>query len=116
MTMTETREAAPLALSDAAVAKVAALLTEEGEEGLGLRVAVRAGGCSGFSYEMFFDLEESPDDHVEVRGPVTVRIDAESAPHLVGATLNYTDGLEGAGFSIENPNAKSSCGCGKSFS
>lgn len=116
MTTTETRDAALLALSDAAVTKVAALLTEEGEEGLGLRVAVRAGGCSGFSYDMFFDLEESPDDHVSVCGPVTVRIDAASAPHLVGATLNYTDGLDGAGFSIENPNAQSSCGCGKSFS
>jgi len=116
MTTTETRDTALLVLSDAAVAKVAALLSQEGEDGLGLRVAVRPGGCSGFSYDMFFDLEENSDDHVSVCGPVIVRVDAGSAPHLVGATLNYTDGLEGAGFSIENPNAKSSCGCGKSFS
>jgi iron-sulfur cluster assembly protein/iron-sulfur cluster insertion protein len=79
-------------------------------------VAVRAGGCSGFSYEMFFDTVSNPDDHVGVFGPVTVRVDAASAPHLDGATLNYSDGLQGAGFSIDNPNAQRSCGCGQSFS
>ncbi|MFT7597317.1 MAG: iron-sulfur cluster assembly accessory protein [Acidimicrobiales bacterium] len=105
-----------IVLSDTAIAKVALLLAEEGEEGLGLRVAVRAGGCSGFSYEMFFDTETSSSDHVTTVGSVTVRVDSESAPHLVGATLNYRDGLQDAGFSIDNPNAQSSCGCGKSFS
>jgi len=116
MTTTEQETQLPIALSGEAVAKVAELLAEEGEQDLGLRVAVRAGGCSGFSYEMFFDSDESPDDHVANFGPVTVRIDAASAPHLAGATLNYSDGLQDAGFSIDNPNAQSSCGCGKSFS
>lgn len=116
MTKTEQAAQSVLLLSDAAATKVAQLLAEEGEEGLGLRVAVRAGGCSGFSYEMFFDAEASPDDHEVTFGSVMVRVDAVSAPHLTGATLNYSDGLQGAGFSIDNPNAQSSCGCGQSFS
>lgn len=116
MTMTEQSTQPLIALSNEAVAKVTALLAEEGDEDLGLRVEVRAGGCSGFSYEMFFDSEESPDDQVAVFGSITVRVDAASAPHLVGAILNYSDGLQGAGFSIDNPNAQRSCGCGKSFS
>lgn len=116
MTTTEQTAQPVIALSDAATAKVALLLAEEGDEGLGLRVAVRAGGCSGFSYEMFFDTETSPDDHVATVGSVTVRVDSASAPHLVGATLNYSDGLQDAGFSIDNPNAQRSCGCGQSFS
>lgn len=116
MTTTEQTNHPVIALSDEATAKVAELLTEEGEEGLGLRVAVRAGGCSGFSYEMFFDTVTSPDDHVAAFGSVTVRIDSASAEHLTGATLNYSDGLQGAGFSIDNPNARRSCGCGQSFS
>jgi iron-sulfur cluster insertion protein len=116
MTTTEQTTQPVIALSDAAAAKVSLLLAEEGEEGLGLRVAVRAGGCSGFSYEMFFDTETSPDDHVTTAGSVIVRVDPASAPHLVGATLNYSDGLQGAGFSIDNPNAQRSCGCGQSFS
>jgi iron-sulfur cluster assembly accessory protein len=115
--MTTTEQARQqFSLSTEATEKVAQLLAEEGDENLGLRVAVRAGGCSGFSYEMFFDAETSPDDHVTVFGPVTVRVDSSSAPHLEGATLNYSDGLQGAGFSIDNPSAERSCGCGKSFS
>jgi len=116
MTTTELDTQPMIALSGEAVAKVTELLAAEDEQDLGLRVAVRAGGCSGFSYEMFFDCDESPDDHVANFGPVKVRIDAASAPHLVGATLNYSDGLQGAGFSIDNPNAQRSCGCGQSFS
>lgn len=116
MTTTEQITEPLMVLSETAVAKVAQLLAEEAEEGLGLRVAVRPGGCSGFSYEMFFDTEEHADDH-EVRfESVLVRVDAASAPHLTGATLNYSDGLQGAGFSIDNPNAQRSCGCGQSFS
>jgi iron-sulfur cluster insertion protein len=116
MTTTEQNAQPAIALSHPAAAKVALLLAEEGEDGLGLRVAVRAGGCSGFSYEMFFDTETSSDDHVTVAGSVIVRVDSASAPHLVGATLNYSDGVQDAGFSIDNPNAKRSCGCGQSFS
>ncbi len=116
MTKTEQPTQPVMLLSDAATTKVAQLLAEEGDEGLGLRVAVRAGGCSGFSYEMFFDAEAGTDDHEVTVGSVTVRVDAASAPHLMGATLNYSDGLQGAGFSIDNPNAQRSCGCGQSFS
>lgn len=116
MTPTEPQTQQLLALSTDAVEKVAQLLAEEGDESLGLRVAVRPGGCSGFSYEMFFDAESHPDDRIEVFGPVTVKVDAASAPLLAGATLNYSDGLQDAGFSIDNPNAQSSCGCGQSFS
>ena len=116
MTTTEQTTPAGITLSDEAITKVAQLLAEESDEGLGLRVAVRPGGCSGFSYEMFFDSETSPDDQVTTAGSVSVRVDAASAPLLVGATLNYSDGLQGAGLSIDNPNAQSSCGCGQSFS
>ncbi|MGB5756137.1 MAG: iron-sulfur cluster assembly accessory protein [Acidimicrobiales bacterium] len=116
MTTTEQHTQPLISLSDDATAKVAQLLAEEGDEQLALRVAVKAGGCSGFSYEMFFDAETGPDDHVAVFGPVTVKVAATSAPHLAGATLNYNDGLQGAGFSIDNPNAQRSCGCGQSFS
>ncbi len=115
MTTTERTTEPVIALSDDAAAKVAQLLAEEGEAGLGLRVAVRAGGCSGLSYEMSFDTEVSPDDHEATFGSVTVRVDAASAPHLAGAVLNYRDGLQGAGFSIDNPTVQHSCGCGKSF-
>jgi len=105
-----------IVLSSEAEKKLGQLLANEDEENLGLRVAVRSGGCSGLSYEMFFDSDSSPDDHVAVCGPVTIRVDSASAPHLEGATLNYSDGLQGKGFSIDNPNAQRSCGCGKSFS
>lgn len=116
MTTTEHDTKPPISLSDQATAKVAELLAEEGDENLGLRVAVRPGGCSGFSYEMFFDAETASDDHVITFGGVTVKVDSASAPLLVGATLDYRDGLQDAGFSIDNPNAQSSCGCGQSFS
>jgi len=104
-------------LTDPAATKIAQLLAEEepGNEELALRVAVRPGGCSGFSYEMFFDAERSEDDIVSTCGPVTVVVDAVSAPLLTGATLEYKDGLQG-GFSINNPNASRTCGCGNSFS
>jgi len=116
MTTTEQTTQPVIVLSDAATTKIAELLAEGAEDGLGLRVAVKAGGCSGFSYEMFFDPETNPGDHVTTVDSVTVRVDSASAAHLVGATLNYSDGLQNAGFSIDNPNAQSSCGCGKSFS
>jgi iron-sulfur cluster insertion protein len=115
--MTTTEQVPQLiSLSQQAIAKVTELLAAEGDETMALRVAVRAGGCSGFSYEMFFDADTNPDDHDAVFGTVTVRVDSASASHLAGATLNYSDGLQGAGFSIDNPNATRSCGCGQSFS
>jgi iron-sulfur cluster assembly accessory protein len=106
-----------LTLSDDAVAKVAQLIAAEAsDEPLGLRVAVKAGGCSGFSYEMYFDPDTNADDCVTTFGTVPVKVDAASAEHLAGATLNYSDGIQGAGFSVDNPNAQRSCGCGQSFS
>ena len=103
-------------LTDAAAEKIQALVEAEGNPDLVLRVAVRPGGCSGLSYEMFFDTDVADDDaRTEYRG-VTVVIDPASAPHLGGASLDFNDGLQGAGFSISNPNATRSCGCGQSFS
>ncbi|MGQ0848021.1 MAG: HesB/IscA family protein [Actinomycetota bacterium] len=103
-------------LTERAAAKVAELISAEGEEGLALRMAVRAGGCSGFAYEMFFDSAIEADDAVNEFGRVKVVVDSESAERLRGSTLDYKDGLMGAGFAIENPNVTRSCGCGNSFS
>jgi iron-sulfur cluster insertion protein len=105
-----------ITLTDNATSKVSELIKSEGEDGLALRVAVRPGGCSGFSYEMFFDTDVAEDDVRTSFGDVTVVVDPSSAQLLTGATLDYKDGLQGAGFSIDNPNAQRTCGCGQSFS
>ena len=105
-----------ITLTDSAATKVKDLIEAEGEPNLALRVAVRPGGCSGFSYEMFFDSDVADDDNLADYAGVKVVVDASSAELLQGATLDYKDGLQGAGFAIENPNAQRSCGCGKSFS
>jgi iron-sulfur cluster assembly protein/iron-sulfur cluster insertion protein len=111
------RKPSPVTLTDTAVSKVAELLAdEEGSDTLALRVAVRPGGCSGYSYDMFFDSEIAEDDIVRSFGEVRVVVDTESAELINGATLDYTDGLQGAGFHISNPNATRTCGCGSSFS
>ena len=103
-------------LTDSAVDKVKGLIADEGsEEELVLRVAVRPGGCSGFSYEMFFDTDVASDDLKSERDGVTVVIDPASQEHLKGATLDYKDGLQGAGFHITNPKADRIGGCGQSF-
>jgi iron-sulfur cluster assembly accessory protein len=99
-----------ITLTDTATSKVGQLLQAEGAEDLALRVAVRPGGCSGFSYEMFFDGDIAADDNVRVV------VDPASAQLLEGATLDYKDGLEQSGFAVTNPNATRSCGCGQSFS
>jgi iron-sulfur cluster assembly accessory protein len=105
-----------ITLTDTAALKVKELLEAEGATDLALRVAVRPGGCSGFSYEMFFDGDFAADDEKAVFGPVQVVVDAASAQLLEGATLDYKDGLNQAGFAITNPNATRTCGCGSSFS
>ena len=105
-----------ITVTDSAAAKVKELLEQEDEDGLALRVAVRPGGCSGFSYEMYFDNEVSGEDRQATFGQVQVIVDASSAQLLEGATLDYKDGLNQAGFSINNPNAQRTCGCGQSFS
>lgn len=107
-----------ITLTDTAASKVKELLEAEGATDLALRVAVRPGGCSGFSYEMFFDGDFAADDEKALFGPdeakVAVVVDQASKQLLEGATLDYKDGLE-AGFAISNPTAQSSCGCGQSF-
>jgi iron-sulfur cluster assembly protein/iron-sulfur cluster insertion protein len=107
-----------ITLTDAAATKVRELLEAEGATDLALRVAVRPGGCSGFAYEMFFDGDIAADDEQATFGDGSVRVvvDPASAQLLEGATLDYKDGLNQAGFSITNPNATRSCGCGQSFS
>ena len=106
-----------ITLTDAAAVKVKELLNAEGADDLALRVAVRPGGCSGFSYEMFFDGEITADDEqAEFGQAVKVVVDPASAQLLEGATLDYKDGLEQSGFAITNPNASRTCGCGQSFS
>lgn len=105
-----------ITLTDAATAKVRQLLDAEGDPGLFLRVAVRPGGCSGFSYEMFFDSERADDDVEADQGEVKIVVDADSSQLLEGASLDYKDALQGGGFAISNPNASHSCGCGQSFS
>ena len=105
-----------IALTDTATVKVKELMEAEDQAELYLRVAVRPGGCSGLSYEMFFDTEKAGDDIVEAYGDVQVVVDPASAEYLTGASLDYKDGLQGAGFTINNPNAQRTCGCGQSFS
>lgn len=105
-----------ITLTDTASTKVKELIAQEGEDGLMLRVAVRPGGCSGFSYEMFFDSERETDDLTVDYSGVTVVVDPSSAQLLDGASLDFKDGLQGAGFAINNPNAERTCGCGQSFS
>ncbi len=103
-------------VTDIAVVKIGELIAAEGDPGLALRMAVRPGGCSGFSYEMFFDSQIEDGDIVEDYGDVKVVVDPQSAEMVKGSTLDYKDGLMGAGFHIENPNVTRSCGCGNSFS
>lgn len=105
-----------ITLTDDATTKVGELIAGEGDDNLALRVAVRPGGCSGFSYEMFFDTKRADDDLEVNFGEIRVVVDPSSAQLLEGATLDYKDGLNEAGFSIDNPNAQRTCGCGQSFS
>jgi len=104
-------------LTTTAVSKVRELIDAEGDPSLALRMAVRPGGCSGFSYEMYFDSATDEADIVEqFDNDVRVLVDNQSVEHLRGSTLDFKDGLMGAGFAIENPNVTRSCGCGSSFS
>ena len=110
------RKSETIVLTAAAAAKVAVLIEAEGDASLALRVAVRPGGCSGFSYEMFFDGDIAEDDIVKEYGTIKVVTDPASAGMLKGATLDYKDALQGGGFAVDNPSAQRTCGCGNSFS
>lgn len=116
LTIKSNKKPKAVTLTDTAVIKVRELLTAEGDDTLALRMAVRAGGCSGFSYEMLFDGQVEPDDIVEDFDGVKLVVDPQSIERLRGSTLDYKDGLLGTGFAIDNPNTTRSCGCGNSFS
>lgn len=107
---------APLLFSDSAANKVKELIEEEGNPDLKLRVFVSGGGCSGFQYGFTFDEVQNDDDTVMEKNGVRLVIDPMSYQYLVGAVIDYSEGLEGAQFVIKNPNATSTCGCGSSFS
>lgn len=106
----------PLVFTDSAAGKVKELIEEEGNPGLKLRVFVTGGGCSGFQYGFTFDEEVNEDDTTMEKNGVTLLIDPMSYQYLVGAEIDYSEGLEGSQFVIRNPNATSTCGCGSSFS
>jgi iron-sulfur cluster insertion protein len=106
----------PIIFSDNAAKKVKELIEEEQNPDLKLRVFVSGGGCSGFQYGFTFDEEVNEDDTQMNKDGVVLLVDAMSYQYLVGAEIDYTEGLEGAQFVIKNPNATTTCGCGSSFS
>ena len=116
MNTIESTVSAPLIFTDAAAAKVKQLIQEEANEQLKLRVFVSGGGCSGFQYGFTFDENLQEGDTMVEKGGVTLLIDPMSYQYLVGAEIDYSEGLEGAQFIIRNPNATTTCGCGSSFS
>jgi len=101
--------------SDRAALKVRDLIAGEGNDELKLRVFITGGGCSGFSYGFTFDDAIADDDALVENGGVTMVVDAMSYPYLAGAEVDYREGLQGAQFVVQNPNASATCGCGNSF-
>jgi iron-sulfur cluster insertion protein len=95
--------------------KIRELMKEE-QDAVGLRVYVRGGGCHGYQYGMAFETKIGEDDSVIEKGDIKVIMDSQSAPLLSGAEVDYVDSLQGSGFAIKNPQAKTTCGCGSSFS
>ena len=104
-----------LTITPAAEAKVRELLEAEAKPGFGLRVAVTAGGCSGYSYGLYFDESTDPSDITIKADGFNIFVDSNSANMLDGANIDFVDSLQGSGFKIENPNATGTCGCGSSF-
>ncbi|MCP5418351.1 MAG: iron-sulfur cluster insertion protein ErpA [Chromatiaceae bacterium] len=105
----------PLVFTSAAASKVSALIAEEGNQNLMLRIYIQGGGCSGFQYGFTFDEEVKEGDSKVVTDGVTLLIDPMSMQYLGGAEIDYTEGLQGSQFVIRNPNASTTCGCGSSF-
>jgi iron-sulfur cluster insertion protein len=105
-----------ITITDNAKTKITDLITEENDPNLKLRAFVQGGGCAGFSYGFTFDEEQNEDDFEFPVGEFKVLIDAMSMQYLQGASIDYKEDLMGASFSITNPNAQSTCGCGSSFS
>ena len=104
-----------LSLTDAAASKLAELTREEANPNIGLRVYVYSGGCSGYRYGMMLEDAPTPDDRLLEANGVKVYVDGQSIDLLKGAQIDYVDTLMGAGFTVNNPNAVSGCGCGSSF-
>lgn len=102
-------------LTDAAAAKAKALLEQEGRTDLSLRIAVQPGGCAGLRYQLYFDDRSLDGDKVDEYAGVKLVVDRMSLPYLSGATIDFSDTIEQQGFTIDNPNAASSCACGDSF-
>jgi iron-sulfur cluster assembly accessory protein len=102
-------------LTEAAATKVKALIQQEGEEGLRLRVEVSPGGCSGLRYGLFFDTDVREGDNVQDYEGFGVVVDKMSVPYLIGASIDFADRIDAQGFVIDNPNAQGSCACGDSF-
>ena len=110
--MTDTTQA--ITLSDKAVSKIGELLTGQEDHDQALRVAVRGGGCSGFQYALAFDTAKA-EDHVFTVDGVSVVVDKTSMQFVFGSEVDYVEGLQGAGFQVNNPNVVAACGCGSSF-
>ncbi len=106
----------PLSFSDAAAARVKTLIAEEENPELKLRVYITGGGCSGFQYGFTFDEKVNEGDTTIVNSGVTLVVDPMSLQYLIGGMVDYTEGLEGSRFFVDNPNATTTCGCGASFS
>lgn len=105
-----------ITITESAERKISQLLQEENNPNLHLRTFVQGGGCSGFQYGFTFDEEQNPDDFVYPIGEFSLLVDAMSFQYLDNATIDYLENLSGANFSITNPNAATTCGCGSSFS
>ena len=117
MTATATASEAPISVTQAAAEKISQLLSEENKTSAGLRVFVQGGGCSGFQYGLMIE-ESSGDaeaDQIFQSNGVTLFVDPISVRYLTGAQVDFVDNLTGGGFTIKNPNAKTTCGCGQSF-
>ena len=111
-----TNQASPIGLSQKAAARVAALIDQQGNPNLKLRLSVSGGGCSGFQYGFDFDEAQNDDDIIVERDGVTMLVDPMSLLYIAGGEVDYVEDLVGASFQVKNPNATSSCGCGSSFS
>ncbi|MDP0562434.1 MAG: iron-sulfur cluster insertion protein ErpA [Candidatus Endonucleobacter sp. (ex Gigantidas childressi)] len=116
MSVVKTVTQPPIIFTDEAAAKVKDLVEEENNKELKLRVYVTGGGCSGFQYGFTFDHKVAEDDTVIINGDAEMVVDSLSYQYLVGAAVDYEEGLQGSKFLVKNPNAKSTCGCGSSFS
>jgi len=115
VTPQETAKKPPISLTPNAIAKVKQIMAQQDPVPAGLRVGVVGGGCSGFSYSMSFENNAGLMDKTFDMDGLKVYVDATSVMYLNGCTVDYVETLEGAGFKFENPNVKSTCGCGSSF-